>query len=534
MRLNEFPYSSTRRPIFATNGVVATSQPLAAQSGLEVLRAGGNAIDAAIATAVALTVVEPTSNGIGGDLFALVWDGEQLHGINSSGRAPQSLDASYLRARGHETMPEFGWPPVTVPGAPAGWKMLHERFGCLAFDRLFTSAIDYANEGYPVSPVVERAWMEAGRHLGMLSGDEFAGWSTTFAPQGRTPALGARWASPDHARTLACIAKTRADAFYTGELAEAIASFSASTGGYLTLEDLASHRSEWVEPIKMDYRGHQVWEIPPNGQGIAALIALGILEGLDVASQPHGSELLWHWQIEAMKLAFADAHEYVTDPDFSPDVSAQLLAREHLTERRSLIGDQAKTHLPATLPTGGTVYLCTADRDGRMVSLIQSNYHGFGSGIVVPGTGIALHNRGHAFSLDPSHRNVLRPGKRPFHTIIPGFLTCGDTPIGPFGVMGAPMQPQGHLQVISSTLDHGLNPQAALDAPRWRFLHRNSTVLESAVSSSVYKGLIARGHCLVEPAADYHFGRGQIIWRLEDGVYVAGTEPRADGGVVAY
>ncbi|MCH9674035.1 MAG: gamma-glutamyltransferase family protein [Gammaproteobacteria bacterium] len=534
MRLSDLPYPSTRMPTFASNGVVATSQPLAAQAGLEVLRAGGNAVDAAIATAVALTVVEPTSNGIGGDLFALIWDKGKLYGLNSSGRAPAAIQAEAIRAQGNQSMPELGWAPVTVPGAPAGWKMMHERFGGLAFDRLFESAISYAADGYPVPAVVGKAWAAAQSRFGGLKGAEFAGWRETFMPGGAAPAVGSKWASPAHAQTLAKIAASGAEAFYRGDLAEAMAAFSAQTGGYLSADDLNAHTSEWVDPIKVDYRGHEVWEIPPNGQGIAALIALGILEGFDASSQPHGAEQLWHWQIEAMKLAFADAHEYVTDPDFSPDVSEQLLSPAHLAARRALIGERAETRQSAELPRGGTVYLCTADRDGMMVSFIQSNYHGFGSGVVVPGTGIALHNRGHAFSLNSNHRNVLEPGKRPFHTIIPGFLTRGDTPIGPFGVMGAPMQPQGHMQVISSTLDHGLNPQAALDAPRWRFLQGNQSVVEPATSPEVYKALIARGHQLVEPAADYHVGRGQIIWQLEDGVYVAGTEPRADGCVAAY
>ncbi|MEM7250810.1 MAG: gamma-glutamyltransferase family protein [Pseudomonadota bacterium] len=529
MHLADLPYASTRMPVFGANGVVATSQPLAAQAGLEVLRAGGNAVDAAIATAVALTVVEPTSNGIGGDLFALVWDGSSLHGLNSSGRAPSGLSADRLRESGNDRMPELGWAPVTVPGAPAGWAMLHEKFGRLDFERLFDAATGYADNGYPVPVVVGRSWKAAEARFGSLSGAEFVGWRETFMPGGNVPAIGSRWASPDHAKTLRRIASTGARDFYEGELAAQIAAFSERTGGYLTGDDLAKHVSNWVDPIGIDYRGHTVWEIPPNGQGIAALIALGMLEGFDVAAHPHGSEQIWHWQIEAMKLAFADAHKYVADPDFADDVSDALLSRAHLDARRALIGERAEARAPAALPTGGTIYLCTADRDGLMVSLIQSNYHGFGSGVVVPGTGIALHNRGNGFSLEPGHRNVLEPRKRPFHTIIPAFITKGDKPIGPFGVMGAPMQPQGHMQVVSSMVDHGLNPQAALDAPRWRFLEGNRTVVESATAQSVYRALIARGHELVEPAAAYQVGRGQIIWQLDDGVYVAGTEPRADG-----
>ena len=539
--LDHLPWPSRREPVFAANGAVATSQPLAAQTGLDVLRAGGNAVDAACAAAVALTVVEPTSNGIGGDLFALVWDGSKLHGLNSSGRAPRALDAGRIRGLGHAEMPELGWLPVTVPGIPAGWQALLERFGRADRERVYRAGIGYARDGFAVSPVVADSWA---RFLQRIDGPartselgpQLAGWGAVFARDGRTPATGERWRLPDHARTLETLAREGASALYEGPLGEAVVGFAARTGGYLTADDLAAHRADWVEPIHAPYRGCEVWEIPPNGQGIAALMGLSILEGFDLARHPHVSAESWHLGMEAMKLAFADAHRYVGDPDFTDVPVAEMLSADYAAARRALIGERALPREPGRLASGGTVYLCAADRDGMMVSLIQSNYHGFGSGIVVPGTGIALHNRGLGFNLEEGHPNEYAPGKRPFHTIIPAFLTRGGRPVGPFGVMGAPMQPQGHIQVVVGTLDHGLNPQAVLDAPRWRVLDGLDAVIEPGAGEEVRRGLAARGHRLAapDPGETYQFGRGQIIWALEDGVYAAGSDPRADGLVAAW
>ena len=541
MNLDHLPYPSRREPVFAINGAVATSQPLAAQAGLDVLRAGGNAVDAALATAIALTVVEPTSNGIGGDLFALVWDGSKLHGLNSSGRAPRALDAGLLRGLGHAEMPELGWLPVTVPGIPAGWQALHEGFGRADRERVYCAAIDYARDGFAVSPVVADSWA---RYHEKIDGParqadlapQLAGWAAAFAHDAHTPAAGERWRLPDHARTLETLAREGASAFYTGSLAATMVEFSIRTGGHLSADDFADHRADWVEPISVPYRGCEVWEIPPNGQGIAALMGLSMLEGFDLARHPHVSEENWHLEMEAMKLAFADTHRCVADPDFADVPVAEMLSPDYAAARRTLIGDRARAREPGELASGGTVYLCTADRDGMMVSLIQSNYHGFGSGIVVPGTGIALHNRGLGFNLEEGHPNEYAPGKRPFHTIIPAFLTQGGRPVGPFGVMGAPMQPQGHMQVVIGTLDHGLNPQAVLDAPRWRVLDGLDAVIESAAGPEIQRDLTARGHRLMspDPGETYQFGRGQIIWNLEDGVYVAGSDPRADGLVAAW
>ena len=541
MKLDHLPYPSRRQPVFAANGAVATSQPLAAQAGLDVLRAGGNAVDAALATAIALTVVEPTSNGIGGDLFAIVWDGSRLHGLNSSGRAPRALDADRVRGLGHAEMPEFGWLPVTVPGIPAGWEALHERFGRTDRERVYRAAVDYAREGFAVSPVVADSWA---RYLDRIDGPsrqadlgpQLAGWKAAFVSGGRTPASGDRWRLPDHGRTLETLAREGAAAVYTGSLGAAIVGFADRTGGYLAAADLAAHCADWVEPISVPYRGCEVWELPPNGQGIAALMGLSILEGFDLARHPHVGEENWHREMEAMKLAFADAHRHVADPDFVDVPVAKMLSPEYAAARRALIGERALAREPGELASGGTVYLCTADRDGMMVSLIQSNYHGFGSGIVVPDTGIALHNRGLGFTLEEGHPNEYAPGKRPFHTIIPAFLTRGGRPVGPFGVMGAPMQPQGHIQVVVGTLDHGLNPQAVLDAPRWRVLDGLDAVIEPGAGVQTHRALTARGHRLVspDPGEAYQFGRGQIIWRLEDGVYVAGSDPRADGLVAGW
>ena len=541
MNLDHLPYPSRREPVFATNGAVATSQPLAAQAGLDVLRAGGNAVDAALATAIALTVVEPTSNGIGGDFFALVWDGSKLHGLNSSGRAPRALDAGRIRGLGHAEMPELGWVPVTVPGIPAGWQAMHERFGRADPGRVYRAGIEYARDGFAVSPVVANSWARFLERIDGPSrtsdlGPQLAGWKAAFADGDRTPATGERWRLPDHARTLETLAREGAAALYTGPLAAQIIEFAGRTGGYLTADDLAAHRADWVEPIGVPYRGWEVWEIPPNGQGIAALMGLAILEGFDLARHPHVSAENWHLEMEAMKLAFADTHRYVGDPDFSDVPAAEMLSPDYAGARRALVGDRALAREPGDLGSGGTVYLCTADRDGMMVSLIQSNYHGFGSGIVVPGTGIALHNRGLGFTLEEGHPNEYAPGKRPFHTIIPAFLTRGGRPVGPFGVMGAPMQPQGHIQVVVGTLDHGLNPQAVLDAPRWRVLDGLDAVIEPGAGAEIHRALAARGHRLAspDPGETYQFGRGQIIWALDDGVYAAGSDPRADGLIAGW
>lgn len=518
-----------RQPVFARHGAVATSQPLAAASGLRVLQDGGSAADACVAMAAALTVVEPSGNGLGSDAFALVWDAGRLHGLNGSGRSPAAWDAARLRAAGLTAVPTFGWASVTVPGAVRAWADLHARFGRLPFDRLLAPAIELAEEGHPVSGVVAGQWARAAEEAASRTAPEFSGWGPTFAPAGRAPRVGEVWRSPGHAATLRAIAATGGADFYEGDLAERTASFARQTGGLLTAGDLAAHRSEWVEPISTNYRGDDVWEIPPSGQGIAALIALNIAEGFEPSSP--GDPDAWHRHIEATKLALADAERYVADPEHADVPAAELLAKPYADARRRLIGARALDPAPGA-PRGSdrgsdTVYLCAVDGRGQHCSFIQSNYRGFGSGVVVPGTGISLQNRGCGFTLAPGHPNELAPGKRPFHTIIPGFLSRDGRPLGPFGVMGGSVQAQAHLQVVVDTVDAGDDPQTALGRPRWRWESGRRVLLEPTVDPAVAEGLRARGHD-VAIADPLNFGRGQIIWSLADGVLVAGSEPRAD------
>ena len=532
--LHSYPFSSQRMPVLACNGMVATSQPLAAQAGLMMLQQGGNAVDAALATAVALTVLEPTSNGIGGDAFALVWAKGRLHGLNASGRAPVALQAANLRAQGHAKMPADGWLPVTVPGAPAGWSDLHQRFGRLPFADVLAPAIRYAEEGYAVSPIVAYYWEKAAQRFLPNQDAALAHWGTTFTPKGRAPYAGERWTSPAHGQTLRRLAQAGVRDFYEGQLADKIVSFAKATGGLLSADDLATHQSQWVDPISTTYREHTIWEIPPNGQGLTALIALAILEGTDLPDYPHGSVESLHLQIEAMKLAFADAARYIADPDHVDVPVAGLLDPSYIASRRELIGKQARQPEAGIPPKGGTIYLCTADRDGMMVSYIQSNYMGFGSGIVIPETGIALQNRGACFTLEEGHANEAAGGKRSYHTIIPAFLTKDEQAIGPFGVMGGYMQPQGHTQVAVGTLDYKLNPQAVLDAPRWQVTGGLGVKLEQGFSPDVIQQLAQRGHDINIVEKGGPFGRGQIIWRLDEGVLVAGSDLRADGAAVGW
>ncbi|MDI3256306.1 MAG: gamma-glutamyltransferase family protein [Kyrpidia sp.] len=536
MRVNslDYPHPSRRMAVYARRGMVATSQPLAAEAGLEMMRRGGNAVDAAIAAAAALTVVEPPSNGIGGDAFALVWTAGKLHGLNASGPAPKAMSIEVLVKRGIQgEMPRMGFASVTVPGAPAAWAELSARFGRLPFPALLEPAIDYAEKGYPVSPAVGAAWERAYRvYEKMLRGPEFRAWFETFAPEGRPPRIGEIWRSPDHARTLQIIAESRSEAFYRGELAERMDRFSREYGGFLRLEDLDGFRPEWVEPVHVRYRGYEVWEIPPNGHGLVALMALNMLKGFDVSGRDVADT--YHKQIEAIKLAFADGRRYIADPRFMSVRVEDLLSEAYAEQRRRLIGETAGVPAPGRPGGGGTVYLCTADGEGNMVSYIQSNYQGFGSGLVVPGTGIALHNRGANFSLDPDHDNALAPGKRPYHTIIPGFLTKGNLPVGPFGVMGAFMQPQGHVQVVMNMIDFHMNPQSALDAPRWQWLEGKKVAVEHGIPPHMVESLGRRGHDIAWSTDTASFGRGQVIWRLDNGVLVGGTEPRADGQVAAW
>ncbi|MDJ0828028.1 MAG: gamma-glutamyltransferase family protein [Rhodobacter sp.] len=521
-------YPSRRSAVLADN-VVATSQPLAAQAGLSMLARGGNAVDAALAAAIALTVVEPTGNGIGGDAFAIVWDGAALHGLNASGRAPQAWTPE--RFAGLATMPERGWEAVTVPGAVSAWVALSDRFGRLPFADLFAPAIGYAERGFLVSPVIAALWRRA---EGLLAGQP--GFAETFLPQGRAPKAGERFASPGHARSLRLIAETGGEAVYRGALADEIAGCARAHGGALTVEDLAAHRADWCGTLSQRFDGAVLHEIPPNSQGIAALIALGILDHTPIRDFGPDDPRALHLQIEATKCALRAAEAYVADPDHMSAVgAADLLDGDYLAARaRAIDPDRAQDFGAGPVRPGGTVYLAAADASGMMVSFIQSNYAGFGSGVVVPGTGISLQNRGAGFSLDPASPNVVGPGKRPFHTIIPGFLMGPDGPLMSFGVMGGPMQPQGHVQMMLRTQLWGQNPQTAADAPRWRVTEGLGVACETAIDPATLDWLSARGHRIVleAPDAAFGFGGAQLVGRMPGGGYAAGSDPRKDGCAV--
>ncbi|ASI69709.1 gamma-glutamyltransferase [Diaphorobacter nitroreducens] len=526
----QLPYPSGRQPVLARN-VVSTSQPLAAQAGAAAFARGGNAIDAALAAAITLTVVEPVMNGIGGDAFALVWDGAALHGLNASGRAPRAWSAE--RFAHLPQMPRIGWDTVTTPGGVAGWVALSERFGALPFEDLFTDAIRHARDGFPVSPVIARQWAQAAIDLKGQPGFE------AFTPGGRAPQAGEIWRFADQADTLADIARTRGASFYRGRLAQAMADFAHQHGAGLALEDLAAHAVEWVQPISVPFGDRTVHEIPPNGQGIAALMALGLLEHLPYRSTAAGSAARMHLEIEAMRVAFADLYAHVADPAHMRLTPAQLLDPAYLRQRAALIDPQRAGQYPAGQPgSGGTVYLCTADSEGRMVSFIQSNFKGFGSGVVVPGTGIALHNRGMGFVTTPGHPNQVAGGKRPMHSIIPAFVTRGGQPHMAFGVMGGNMQAQGHVQMVLREAVEGLNPQACSDAPRWRINDAGALTLEHTVPAAVVDGLRALGHDpQVAAPGSLEFGSAQIIRRLEATpgtgfAYAAGSDHRRDGQAV--
>lgn len=511
-------------PVLAEN-VVATSQPLAAQAGLRMLLQGGNAVDAAVATAITLVVVEPVSNGIGADAFALVWDGERLNGLNASGRSPRAWSPAHFE--GLTEMPQHGWDSVTVPGAVSAWAALSRTYGRLEFAQLFEPAIRYARDGFAVGPVTAQAWEAAARRF-----DHYPGFREAFMPDGRSPQPGQPFACPAQAATLEKIASSGGEALYRGDLAAEIGIAAAAGGGVMTESDLASHQAEWVEPVGQEYRGYVLHEIPPNGQGLAALLALGILSQHDVHLLDTGPAL--HLQIEAMKLALADARRYVADPAWMDVRVDELLAPGYLADRARMVNmDRAGTAQHGSPERGGTVYLATADAGGMMVSCIQSNYMGFGSGIVVPRTGIALQNRGAGFCLQPGHPNQVAGGKRPFHTIIPAFLSQDGRPVMSFGVMGGPMQAQGHVQMVVRLVDYHQNPQAAADAPRWQVLAGNEVAVEQGFGPDVLGYLRSRGHCIRERERSTPFGGAQLICRSPAG-YCAASEPRKEGQAVGF
>ena len=558
------PYTTTRIPVFARN-VVSTSHPLASTAGLRMRLLGGNAVDAAISAAAVMTLVEPVSNGLGSDAFALIWDGKALHGLNASGCAPEAWTPEYFKRKypGNSAPPKRGMDAVTVPGAVAGWAAMSERFGKLAFSELMQPAIDIAERGYLVSPVVQQKWEAATPELQNLPG-----FANAFLPWGRAPNVGELFKFTAAAKGLRAIAATKGRALYGGEIAEAIVKFSQANGGSHTLQDFANFRPEWVKPLSKNYRGHTLHEIPPNGQGIAALIAIGILDKFDVASLAVDGVDSQHLQIEAMKLAFADVYKYVAEASSMAVTPEQMLDDAYLASRARLIDMKKAQDFGAGNPVkGGTIYLSTADDDGMMVSFIQSNYMGFGSGCVEPNFGISLQNRGHGFSLDEGI-NQVAPGKRPFHTIIPAFLskpkassmsvfhplpsteegrgegmtanlTVSDIePVMSYGVMGANMQPQGHMQTLVRMLDYGQSPQAACDAPRWRYNAGYEINVEAAMNAATVQALAERGHRMEVINDSYQdFGAGQFIWLAGDPSvegYVAASDARRDGQAVGF
>jgi gamma-glutamyltranspeptidase/glutathione hydrolase len=502
------------------------------------MRRGGNAVDAAVAAASALTVTEPTANGLGSDAFALVWSekDQKLFGLNSSGPAPMlasidSVKRDYGAERNH--MPTHGWAPVTVPGAPKAWAELNRRFGRLSLSEDLAPAVSYAENGYPCAPNLSRIWqLSFERYSEALKGPEFAPWFKTFARENRAPLPGEMVTLPDHAASLRAIGGTGAEAFYSGDLARRMDEQSRRFGGYLRYEDLSAYQAQWVEPIHVSYRGYDVCEIPPNGQGIVALMALNILKEFDFPERD--SALTFHRQLEAVKMAFADAFRTVTDPAHMSFDYHSYLDPAYGANRAAEIGDKARIYSKVLPPKSGTVYLCCADGEGNMVSYIQSNYMGFGSGIVIDGTGIAMQNRGADFSLDPSAANCLQPGKRSYHTIIPGFLMKGNVPVGPFGVMGGYMQPQGHVQVVMNVIDFHMDPQQALDAPRWQWMRDGSVTVETRFDSNLARALSRRDHDIRVDLDTSSFGRGQMIMRLPGGVLIGGTESRTDSNIACF
>ncbi len=535
----KYAYPSRRNVVYARRAMACTSVPLGAQIGLDVMKAGGNAMDAAVAMAAAMPLLEPTGNGLGSDCFALVWvEAEnKLYGLNASGAAPMALTADEVRSMGYEEVPKEGWLPTMVPGAPAGWAELNRRFGSKPLAELFAPAVSYAREGCPVAVNVEQQWgRDAGRIAAAMEKNPapYAYWWKSFMKEDGSPYRAGdlfRW--EEYARTMEELAETGCESYYRGPLMEKIVAFSRETGGYFCEEDFQNYRPEWVEPISAGYKGYTVCEIPPNGHGITVLMALNILKGLELSQEKDCADT-YHKILESIKLAFADTRTYVADPRYMKTRVEDLLSQEYADRRRALITDRALTPEAGDPSCGGTIYLCTADPMGNMVSFIQSNYTTFGAGVAIPGTGISLQNRGANFSLDPDSDNCLAGGKKSYHTIIPGFLLKDGEAVGPFGVMGAFMQPQGHVLVAVNTIDYHMNPQECLDAPRMQWVGGKHIQLEREVPAHVGLRLAEMGHEVEVVNSNLSMGRGQIIWRTENGLLVGGTEPRCDGTVAAW
>jgi gamma-glutamyltranspeptidase/glutathione hydrolase len=541
-RMTGKPFA-TRSEVIAQHGMACTSQPLATQVALDILKAGGNAIDAAIAANAMLGLVEPVSNGVGGDLFAIVWDAktQKLYGLNASGRSPRSLTIDYFRENGYDMIPSYGPLPVSVPGCVDGWFELNKRFGTMEMKELLKPVIGYAREGFPVTELIAYYW---GSNAKFLS--RYPNVADVYMPGGKAPAKGEVFKNPLLAGTLEKIAEGGRDAFYKGEIARTIDRFMKEQGGFLSYEDLASHSSEWVEPVSTNYRGYDIWELPPNGQGIAALQILNILENYDIASMGFGSSEYIHYFVEAKKLAFEDRAKYYADPAFNILPVEELISKEYAAKRAKLINpDRASRNLDAgEMEHGNTIYMTVADQYGNMISLIQSNFRGMGSGMCPPGLGFILQDRGELFTLEEGHFNVYEPGKRPFHTIIPAFITKDGKPFMSFGVMGGSMQPQGHAQIVVNIVDFGMNIQEAGDAPRIR--HDGSSQptgeemtdggvvnLESGIPYESVRELMKRGHH-VQSSLDNYGGYQAIKWDEEKGVYFGASESRKDGQAAGY
>ena len=534
-----YAYPSRRNVVYARRAMACTSVPLGAQIGLDVMKAGGNAVDAAVAMAAAMPLLEPTGNGLGSDCFALVWveKEKKLYGLNASGVAPMALSAEKVRSLGYTRMPKEGWLPTMVPGAPAGWAELNRRFGTKPLAELFAPAVSYAREGCPVPVNVEPQWVEDAKRIAAAMERDpapHACWWKSFMKEDGSPYRAGdlfRW--EEYADTLEELAATGCESYYRGTLMEKIVAFSRETGGYFCEDDFRNYRPEWVEPITADYKGYTVCEIPPNGHGITVLMALNILKGLELSAEKDCADT-YHKILESIKLAFADTKTYVADPRYMKTKVEDMLSEEYAARRRALITDKALMPEAGDPSCGGTIYLCTADPQGNMVSFIQSNYTTFGAGVAVPGTGISLQNRGANFSLDPDSDNCLAGGKRSYHTIIPGFMLKDGEAVGPFGVMGAFMQPQGHVLVAVNTIDYHMNPQECLDAPRMQWVGGKHIQLEREVPAHVGKKLAEMGHEVEILNTNISMGRGQIIWRTDNGLLIGGTEPRCDGTVAAW
>lgn len=529
----DHPHASRRQVVYARRGMACAGNPTAASVGLQTLLKGGNAVDAAVAMAAVMPLVEPTGNGLGSDAFVLIWKDGRLYGINGSGPSPLGATLDAYRARGFTEVPAYGVLSADVPGCVAAWAEVAKRFGRMDFKDVLAPAVDYARRGFAVSPTVSLLWARAEKLYSKFRADpQFEPWFEHFAPAGRAPKAGEVFSSADMARTLELIAATEGRAFYKGVLAERTAEFFEAKKGLLTYEDLASYVPEWVEPISVNYRGYDVWEMPPNGHGITVLMALKLLSGMPLGERLKAETM--HQQIEAMKLAMADTAEHVTDPAAMRVSVDELLSDDYAARRRALIGPEALLPQAGDPRGSSTVYFCTADEEGTMVSFIQSNYRGFGSGIVIPGTGISINDRANNFRFDEAHANCLAGGKRPYHTIIPGFLTKDGAAVGPFGIMGGFMQPQAHVQVVENLIDWHLNPQQALDAPRWQWTGGRRVEVEADMPANEVLKLARMGHEVTVKADLTQMGRGQMILRAEDGTLAGATEKRTDGQVMCF